>query len=236
VQEEYDRFAQQALPTLSVEESARITALAADIPALWQSPHTTNADRQAIIRCLVERVVVRGEANSERVTATIRWAGGSESQQEFARPVRTDQQLAQGEALMQRLAEWRDAGKTAAQTATILNAEDFSPTNPRDIFNGNIVRSLLLKLGLRGEQHDDSLLEKGEWWIRDLADRIDVPWQTLREWAIKGWAHGRQTKVQKLWIIWADRDEVKRFRRLRSAQHRGTLGYPPDLTTPKQRS
>jgi hypothetical protein len=67
-QEEYDRFAQQPLPHLSAEEHARIAALAADIPALWQSPQTTNADRQAILRCLVERVVVRGERSSEQVT------------------------------------------------------------------------------------------------------------------------------------------------------------------------
>ena len=53
--------------------------LASDIPALWHSPHTTNADRQAILRCLVERVVIEGERRSERVAAAIHWAGGYES-------------------------------------------------------------------------------------------------------------------------------------------------------------
>jgi hypothetical protein len=235
VQEEYDRFAQQSLPQLSAEESARIAAMAADIPALWQSPQTTNADRQAILRCLVERVVVRGERSNERVTATIHWAGGYESRLEFARPVRTYQQLSGGEALRQRVAELREAGKTAAQTASILNAEGFVPINPRATFNGDMVQDLLLKLGLRGERSDNSLLGRGEWWLRDLADKIQVPWQTLHEWAVNGWVHARQTKVEKLWILWADRDEVKRLRKLRAARSRGILGYLRELTTPKPR-
>ena len=63
-----------------------------------------------------------------------------------------------------------------------------------------------------------------------------MPWQTLREWAVKGWAHGRQSSVENLWLIWADKAEVKRMRKLRAAGWRGILGYPSELTTPKQRS
>jgi hypothetical protein len=62
-----------------------------------------------------------------------------------------------------------------------------------------------------------------------------VPWQTLREWAIKGWVHGRQSSVEKLWIMWADSAELKRLRKLCPAKWRGTFGKPSDLTTPKAR-
>jgi len=36
-------------------------------------------------------------------------------------------------------------------------------------------------------------------------------------------------------MISAEKDEVKRLRKLRSAKSRDILGYPPELTTPKQR-
>ena len=62
-----------------------------------------------------------------------------------------------------------------------------------------------------------------------------MPWQTLRHWAVYGWVHARQTNVEKLWIMWADRAEIKRLRKLRRANWRGILGKPPELTTPKQR-
>jgi hypothetical protein len=196
---------------------------------------TTNADRQTILRCLVERVVIDGEWDSERVAATIHWAGGYESRLEFARPVRTYRHLSEGDALRNRLVELRAAGKTAAQSAAILNAEGFCPINPRDRFNRDVVRSLLLKLGLRGEKDDETLLNGGEWRIRDLAREAGVPWQTLREWATKGWVHGRQTRVQKLWILWADGQEIERLRGLRSARSREALGYPKELISPKPR-
>ncbi len=130
---------------------------------------------------------------------------------------------------------FRKDGKTAEQTAAALNAEGFRPINPRKTFNRDIVRDLLLKMSLNGERNDDSLLGPGEWWIRDLADEIGMPWQTLREWATNGWVHGRQTNVEKLWVIWADRDEMKRLRKLRSAKSRGIRGYPAELTKPKRR-
>src|SRR5262245_11406792 len=136
---------------------------------------------------------------------------------------------------MKRLVELRAAGQTAAQTAEILNAEGFLPIDPRGRFTGDMVQDLLVKLGLRGEYRDDSLLSSGEWWIRNLAAVIEVPWQTLRDWALNGWVHGRQTTIQKLWILWADREEVRRLRRLRAAESRGILGYPAGLTTPKPR-
>jgi hypothetical protein len=213
----------------------RIKALASDIPTLWHSSTTTNADRKAIVRCLVERVVVTPDPHNEDTAATIHWVGGFESRHEFARPVRTYDQLQDGDLLMKRLVELREAGKTAEQTADILNAEGFAPINPGKMFNREIARKRLLKLGLHGERNDDSLLAPGEWWVRDLADEIGVPWQTLREWAIKDWVHGRQSSVEKLWILWADRAEVKRLRKLRGAQSRGILGYPTELTTPKRR-
>jgi hypothetical protein len=96
-------------------------------------------------------------------------------------------------------------------------------------------RDILLKFGLRGEQRDESLRAPGEWWVRDLAAKLGMAWQTLRQWVVKGWAHGRQTKVEKLWLIWADRDEAKRLRKLRAAKSHGVLSYPSELLTPKPR-
>ena len=65
LQEASARFRQDTPPHVQAEEWARITAVAADIPALWQAPSTTNRDRQAIIRGLVDRVVVHVQRDSE---------------------------------------------------------------------------------------------------------------------------------------------------------------------------
>lgn len=157
------------------------------------------------------------------------------SRHEFARPVRTYNQLSEGDLLMKRIIELRETGKTAEQTAATLNAEGYAPINPGKKFNREIVRKLQLKLGIYGERDDDSLLGPGEWWVRDLAEEVGIPWQTPREWAVNGWVHARQTNVEKLWIMWADHTEVRRLRKLRRARSRGILGKPVELTTPKLR-
>jgi hypothetical protein len=235
LREEYDRYCGQALSQLNSDDEARITALASDIPALWHSATTTNADRKAIVRCLVERVVVTADRHNEDTAATIHWVGGFESRHEFARPVRHYARLADRDLLQKRIDELRNEGKTAEQTADVLNAEGFHPINPGKVFNREIVRDLLLKLGFHCERNDDSLLGPNGWWVRDLANEIGMPWQTLRECATNGWVHGRQTNVEKLWVIWADRGEQKRLRKLRSAKSRGILGYPAEVTKPTRR-
>jgi Recombinase zinc beta ribbon domain len=76
VQAEYARFlAQQPVP-LSGQEREAIRRLAADIPALWHAPTTTAADHQAMIRQLVERIVVTLDGATAQVALPLYWAGG----------------------------------------------------------------------------------------------------------------------------------------------------------------
>jgi hypothetical protein len=61
--------------------------LASDLPALWHAETTTAADRQAIIRQLVERVVVTVQGESEHVALEVHWIGGHRPQTRRRRPV-----------------------------------------------------------------------------------------------------------------------------------------------------
>src|SRR5438874_10337151 len=79
LEEEYARFGRNQPEGLSACEREQIRALARDLPALWQAPATTAADRQRIVRLLVEEVVVTVRGRSEWVEGTIRWAGDSRS-------------------------------------------------------------------------------------------------------------------------------------------------------------
>jgi hypothetical protein len=55
---DYRRFVAAQPATLSREEREAIRRLATALPTLWHAETTTAADRQAIIRQLVERIVV----------------------------------------------------------------------------------------------------------------------------------------------------------------------------------
>jgi hypothetical protein len=84
---DYRRFLVDQPMTLSAPEREAIRRLAQDIPALWQASSTTVADRQAIIRQLVERVGVTLQGESEKVDVVVHWMGGHQSQATLIRPV-----------------------------------------------------------------------------------------------------------------------------------------------------
>ena len=235
LQEEYDRFLLQVPVQLTDQEQARIAALASDIPALWDAPSTTNADRKEMIRCLVGRVVVQVQRDSELVDATIHWAGGYESQHEIVRPVATYAQLQGFEQLMDRVVELRQAGHTAPEIADALNSEKFHPPKQTSTFTMPVVYQLLKRGGLIGnERSHDELLVQHEWWLTDLARELNMDHLKLRDWAKRGWVQSRRTPVQSRWILWADKSELSRLRKLLAESRRGVNAYTVDLKTPRK--
>jgi len=234
LQEDYERFTRTQPLQLSEEEQRRILALSRDIPTLWNAEGTSATDRKEIIRCLVDRVVVAVHHPSERVAVTIHWQGGSVSHHDAVRSVASFHQLANADRLRDRVVELRTSGTSASQIAEQLNAEGFSSRRPGRPFTKHQVEHLLELYGLTSKR-DVARLDAGEWPIRKLAEKLEVGREKLREWFAKGWVHGRQTPTSKLCIIWADADELKRLRRLRTHSKPGVSAHPSELITPKKR-
>jgi DNA invertase Pin-like site-specific DNA recombinase len=88
LEEAYHRFLQEQPRTFSEAERAAIRRLAADIPALWAASTTTAANREELLRQIIETVVVAADGKSERVQVTIRWVGGGETAGTVIRPIR----------------------------------------------------------------------------------------------------------------------------------------------------
>jgi DNA invertase Pin-like site-specific DNA recombinase len=234
--EDYDRFLGQSPPGLTESERATIQALSSDIPALWQAPGTSHAERKQVLRCLIERVVVRVQPDSEYAEATIHWKGGQESQHAFTRPVKTYGQLRDGEALLARVAQLRQGGGTAVEIAATLNREGFRPPQRPGAFTKTMIYPLLKRLGQIGNERDhDELLGANEWWLTELAGALHMSSDKLRDWASRGWVHWRQTPRQGYRVLWADAEEVKRLKELLGQSRRGRVGYSHELTTPKPR-
>jgi len=76
LQEEYERFVQAQPPPLSAAEREAIAQLAHTIAALWHAATTTMAERKAMVRQIIQRVLVDGEGTSERLQVIIAWVGG----------------------------------------------------------------------------------------------------------------------------------------------------------------
>ena len=238
-EDEYDRFRRWRPAELSRDEIDMINSLSKDVPALWRAPTTTVADRQEVVRHLVERVSVAVQGETEWVDVTIDWAGGFVSRHEVRRPVRRVEQLRDYPALMARVAELHRSGKTSGEVAEALNREGFRPPKRRETYNAAMVRQLLSRLGRSGPRPEgvtkDDPRGDGEWWLSDLCRELAMPQPTVHCWVRRGWVRGRKLPgAGGRWVLWADAEELDRLRRLRAYRRSWPdEPYPPELTTPR---
>jgi DNA invertase Pin-like site-specific DNA recombinase len=235
LREEYDRFLATTPASLSEADAERIRAASQNISALWHAADTTPQDRKAIVRCLVDHVVVHVEQRSEYVDVTIHWHGGFTSQHQVVRPVFSYTQLRDCEQLIARIKSLHQEGKSVPAIAQRLNEEGFVPPRRRGAFSVGTVAPILERLGLVGELYRNDLLGPHEWWIRDLAAKLQMRPGKVHYWATQGWVHSRKTPSGKHWIVWADNDELNRLKKLKLQCTSHTAQRNPKLVTPKAR-
>ena len=240
MEQEYARFRQTHPPTLSSEVRDAIRSLAKNLPALWHAATTTSADRQRIVRLLLERAVVNLREASACVDVTFQWAGGFATQHEFIRPVLRCDQVADYDRMVDRILELRDQGWSFVKIAEQLNQEGFRPAKRAEKFDNDMVSRLVRKLEQKGPGErvlaPRKSLNPNEWLVIDLAEELGIARNTLFNWINRGWVHvvrqspGYHGRV----ICWANQGELDRLRRLRQTNH-GWWGppLPSELTTPK---
>jgi DNA invertase Pin-like site-specific DNA recombinase len=214
--EEYDRFTAARPRTLTAAEREQIRALAADLPAVWHAPTTTDADRKQLIRHLVEQVRITVLGASEKVAVEVTWAGGHHTRAQITRPVACLTQLSYYPHLAVRARELADSRYTTTQIAERLNAEGFHPPKRIPAFTANAVTDLLRALGIQRShipaRRNRPAPAQHEWWLRDLADHLGMSAITLDAWVRRGWATGHLHPDVKLIVVQADPAEVDRLR------------------------
>ena len=238
VEEEYERFSRETPSRLTDGERSSIRELATEIPFLWEQASTTSQQRQEIVRCLLDRVVINVEGESEQVEVTLCWCGGFESHHRLVRPVRRYDQLSNYDELIGRIDALREQGETFASIAEHLDVEGFRPPKRAAKFTGGMISRLLSKRGLHGPRprsmSNTEWLKPDEFWLTDFARHMKIPVATIHSWQRKGWLHSRKVNVAGgRWAIWANAAEQERLRQLRQYKRRWPHPtFPETLTTP----
>ena len=240
LEEEYARFGQTQPTALSSRELDQIRGLARDLPALWNATSTTAADRQQIIRLLVDQVTVTVEGVSDRVRVTVTWLGGQQSHHEVIRPVQRYEQTVDFDRLMARIQELRVQGLTCQAIAEQLNAAGYHPSRGGKQFRKSIIVRLLRRrrLGAQPEPSaNQGVLDKDEWLVRDLARHLKIGKHTLHSWLQRDWVtYRRLPGYHGPCVCWADAEELRRLRKIAPALRGCSAAeLPSALSTPKRR-
>jgi DNA invertase Pin-like site-specific DNA recombinase len=216
----YQRFAEQVPAVLSAAEREAIRSLAADLPAVWNAPTTTQADRKELLRILVDDVTVAVEGSSELVNVDITWAGGHRTSGKAVRPVARLDQLSYFPALLDRVTALAGEGRSSRQIAETLNAEGYRPPKRTAVFCDQQVRSIIDKHGIReharGRPAALTGLRPGEWSVPGLSAELRMPTASVYNWIYRGWITARRGPGGRNWIILADGQQMAGLRERRS--------------------
>ena len=225
---EYERVASEHPVPLSADERERIRCLGEDIPALWHAPTTTAVERQAIVRQLIERVVVNVKGTSEQVALEVQWAGGHRTRMMVIRPVARLERLSYYAELIRRVAQlWTD-GQSLPGIARLLTGVGWRPAKGGETFTVSMIRRILARPDVqqlvdRKRLTDGVPKEANEWTSDELAELLGMPRVSLYVWLKKGILTARRTRYRErlVWLIWADETELARLRALRERPHYG---------------
>ena len=126
------------------------------------------ADRKRLIRAVIESVQVTADGATERVQATVTWAGGHQTHADLRRSVARIDQLSYYPALAERLRALAGQGLDNAAIAGQFATEGFRTPRLYDRFHPGEIQHLIRQLGLRpGLDHDRRIdqgsLGPGQW-------------------------------------------------------------------------
>lgn len=118
---------------LSSELKAAFTQIGEKLPGLWASDALSREQRKSLLRCLIEKVVVRRAAR-DRVAMRVVWRGGETSELEVETTVGKLSDLPRGKEMEARILELARAGRSDEEIAEVLTSEGHrSPLRKRVI-------------------------------------------------------------------------------------------------------
>jgi DNA invertase Pin-like site-specific DNA recombinase len=208
--EQHERFQREQPRVLSAEEIEHIHRLSIDIPTIWSAPATTDADRKAIIREIVDRVEVNVEGKSDWVEAWVHWAGGSKTYTRFQRPVASLAQLSNGKQIVIRISELLESLVSIPKIAEQLNSEGFkTPRGKR--FDTSRVTKIMRCNGLHSKRQvkkPTTELGKDEWFIVDLMKETNLSYGKIYRLIMASRLTSRKDKLGR-WIVKVDKQTLK---------------------------
>ncbi len=186
------------------------TRLGETLPPLWSKDILDNAQRKALLRCLIEKVIL-DRATPAEVRTRIVWRGGAVTELEVPVPVFSFRQLSNVQDLRTEIRALAKKGCSDDEIAAQLSSRGFR--GPRGPLLPEAVRRLRLESGIY-RQPPRPRHRPGYLTIRELADRLGV----TRQWIHHRIRKGRiEVDRSKGFYLFPDEpDTIKRMRQLQT--------------------
>ena len=179
--------AKTAAAALDEQQRARIRALAADLPALWNDPATPVRERKRLLRLLVSDVTLtRGQ---DAITAAIRFPGGGHHVLRLPIPLNAWQLRKTPDEVINLIDQLLEH-HTYAQIADALNTRQAPHGGHTAPWTGEHVARCSHDRGLRS--HHQRLRDRGLLTLDEIACQLPAHTQSIKRWHQLGLITGEQ--------------------------------------------
>ena len=203
--------------TISDELRAAFTDAGRRLPELWQGPVLTTARKKALLRCLIDKVVIRRTA-PDQVHMRLVWRGGDATALDVAVTVGSLAALSRGAAMTARILELARAGRRDDVIAAELTAAGYrSPM--RDRVLPSTVQIIRLRHGVlqqRAQAHPRRI--PGHLTTPQLAAQLGVPVHWIYDRIHNGTIAIARDDRTGPYLFPDEPDTVSRFQKLRAGK------------------
>ena len=154
--------------------TGKVVALAGRLPQIWTDPDVTDTHRKALLRCLVDKVVL--DRTSESALVRIVWRGGAVTDLDVKMRVTAIAKLARGGEMRARLLDLAKEGRPDNEIARLLTEEGHRSANCADKVLPVTVQRIRLAEGIKAPpsrrrwERDPDFLSTTE-----LAAKLGIP-------------------------------------------------------------
>lgn len=136
-------------PLISDRElRAKVAELGQQLPAIWADPLTGQAKRKELLRCLIDKIVLR-RAGSGRAAVRIVWRGGAASELEVELPGSTLATMARGAEMESRVLDLARSGLHDEEILAALDAEGHRSPQRASGIHPSTIRRIRLRHGVK---------------------------------------------------------------------------------------
>jgi len=131
---------------IPTELRSALESLGRSMPSLWKNASVGPKHRKALLRCLIESVVLKRRGAGDRIQVSIVWRGGERTELEVGIDVGSYRSLAHFDRMRERILELEASGKADEEIATILTGEGHRSARGKRVLPST-VRTIRVRAG-----------------------------------------------------------------------------------------
>jgi len=208
VRQRFDCAKQEHRVQLSKDDKIRIRELARDLPAVWHASTTTQADRKAMLRLVIEAIALRPVDEPKRLThIEVQWKSGAVDELTVARPKGCDHNRTPSESI-ERIRELAKSGLLDHAIVNKLNAEHVKSGSGRawTLRAVQYVRRkhkiILISPAVRSRTPLPDRHPDGRYSMRGAMKRFGVSHRQLLRWVERGMMQGVREDFEGHRSVW----------------------------------